>query len=122
MVAGYDLRVQFSQENFDMKRDEKLADLRNLETKAAAIRRELAISPPGVGIFSAQWDAGDDESVIVEADGFGGATTRIVAGNYPVDFIVKFEKFFISEEEAIAAAERIAFEGASPDEILALPS
>jgi len=105
-----------------MKRDEKLADLRNLEKKAAAIRKELAISPPGMVIFSAQWDAGGDESVIVEADGFGGATTRIVAGNYPVDFISKFDRFFISEEEAITAAERVAFEGASPDKVLALPS
>jgi hypothetical protein len=105
-----------------MKRDEKLADLRNLETKAAAVRKELAISPPGMVIFSAQWDAGDDESVIVEADGSGGAITRIVAGNYPVDFISKFDKFFISEEEAIAAAERVAFDGASPYEILDLPS
>ena len=105
-----------------MNRDDKLADLRNLETEAAAIRKELAISPPGMIIFSAQWDAGDDESVIVEADGFGGATTRIVAGNYPVDFISKFDKFFISEEEAVAVAEQVAFEGASPYEILAPPS
>jgi hypothetical protein len=105
-----------------MNRDEKLAALRTFETKAAAIRKELVISPPGMVIFSARWDAGDEESVIVEADGFGGATTRIVAGNYPVDFISKFVKFFISEEEAIAAAERVAFEGASPYEILALPS
>ena len=105
-----------------MNRDDKLADLRNLETTAAAIRKELAISPPGMVIFSAQWNVGDDESVIVEADGFGGATARIVGGNYPVDFISKFAKFFISEEEAIAAAERLAFEGASPYEVLALPS
>ena len=104
-----------------MKRDEKLADLRNLETKAAAIRKELAISPPGMVIFSAQCNAGDDESVVVEADGFGRATTRVVGGNYPVDFISKFEKVFISEEEAIAAAEQVAFEGASPDEILSVP-
>ncbi len=105
-----------------MNRDEKLADLRNLETKAAAIRKELAISPPGMLIFLAKCDAGDDEIVVVEADGFGGATTRIVAGNYPVDFISKFDKFFMSEEEAIAAAERVAFEGASPYEVLALPA
>ncbi len=105
-----------------MNRDEKLADLRNLETKTAAIRKELAISPPGMVIFSAQWNAGDDESVIVEADGFGGATTRIVAGNYPVDFISKFEKFFVSEEEAIIAAERVAFEGASLYKVLGRPS
>jgi hypothetical protein len=105
-----------------MNKDEKLAVLRNLDAEAEAIRKELAISQPGMVIFSAQWDAGDDESVIVEADGFGGATTRIVAGNYPVDFISKFDKFFISEEEAIAAAERVAFEGASPYEILDLPS
>lgn len=105
-----------------MNRRDKLTGLRKLQSRADAIRKELTISPPGMLIFLSQRDSGDEEIVIVEADGFGGATTRVVEGNYPVDFIAKFEQFFISEQEAIAAAEQVAFEGASPFEILTPPS
>ena len=105
-----------------MSRHDRLAELRSLEAKADAIRRELGISPPGMVIFLAQCDRVEEETVVVEADGLGGATTRVVVGNYPVDFSAKFERFFPSEEEAEAAAAQLAFEGASPNQVLRVPS
>ena len=104
-----------------MTREEKLAELSSLQAKADAIRNELGVTSPGVVTFIAHCDIADDEAVIVEADGFGGATTSVVVGNYPADFYIKFEKFFPSEEEAEAVAERVAFEGASPTRLLAIP-
>jgi hypothetical protein len=55
----------------------------------------------------------------VEAEGFGGATTSVVAGNHPADYVTKFERFFPSEIEAESAAEELARHRASPREILA---
>src|SRR5574341_973227 len=108
-------------EDLPMTKEEKLAELRSLQVKVDAIRDELGITSPGVVTFSAHRDIADDEMVIVEADGFGGATTSVVVGNYPVDFYTKFEKFFPSEEVAETVAERVAFEGVSPRQLLAIP-
>lgn len=104
-----------------MSREEKLAELRILTAEADVIRRELGFSRPGTVTFLAQRDRVEEETVVVEADGFGGATTSVVVGNYPIDFSVKFEKFFPSEEEAETAGEQIAFEGASPRGTLGAP-
>jgi hypothetical protein len=72
--------------------------------------------------FLAHPDVADDSLLIVEADGFGGATTSIVEGNYPVDYITKFEKAFPTEREAEAAAERVAFKGMPPSRVLGPPA
>jgi hypothetical protein len=47
----------------------------------------------------------DDEEVVVEADGFGGATLSVVEGNYPIDFLCLRETRFRTERAAIQAAE-----------------
>src|SRR6267378_339141 len=91
-----------------MNTNEKLAKLRNLQSRADVIRRELGISPPGTVTFLASRFPGSDDEVVVQADGFGGATTSIVEGNYPVDCVTKFERSFPSEKEAQAAAEEIS--------------
>jgi len=101
-----------------MSKQDMLEELRLLERRAETIRTDLGISPPARVTFVANRDAIGDEMVVVEADGFGGATVSLVEGNYPVDFLTTFEKFFQTEEEADAAAERVAFEGASPTEVL----
>jgi hypothetical protein len=105
-----------------MNTNEKLAELRSLQTKADTIREQLGISPPGKVTFLAQRDAADDDMVVVETDGFGRATTSVVEGHYPLDYITKFEKSFPREQEAEAAAEAVAFKGISPRQLLGPPS
>ena len=101
---------------------EKLAELKNLQTQIDAIRRELGISQPGTVTFFASGRPGCDDDVVVLADGFGGATTSIVEGNYPVDFVTKFERIFPSEEDAEAAAEELSFKGTAPIQVLGVPA
>jgi hypothetical protein len=102
-----------------MNRTEKLAELRLLQAKVDAIREELGLNPPGKVIYLASLYVNSADTVLVEADGFGGGTTSVVEGNYPVDYFSKFEKFFPSESEAADAAEELASHGADPFEILA---
>lgn len=86
---------------------EKLAELRRLQAEADAIRKELGINPPGTIFYQSWLSAVDDEMIIVEADGFGGATTRVVEGNYPVGYSITFEKTFETEQDAERAADAI---------------
>jgi len=104
-----------------MNRTEKLAELRNLQARADAIRAELDFSPPGKVTFWAPLKLSPDDTVVVEADGLGGAATSVVEGNYPIDYLTKFEKYFPSEKDAEAAAEELSFHGTAPSEILGTP-
>ncbi len=97
---------------------EKLQELKNLQLRIDEIRRELGISPPGGVTYHADLDAMSDDAVVVVADGFGGATTSVVAGNYPIDYTIKFERFFSSEAEAEVAADDLAHGHATPRRIL----
>ncbi len=45
--------------------------------------------------------------VVVEADGLGRAMTRVVEGDYPLDYLVISERVFESEIEAQDAADAI---------------
>lgn len=83
------------------------ARLRKLEVKSAAIRRKLQISPPNVVIYKADFNSIDDEMIVVEADGLGGATLKVAEGNYPIDFLCLLEKRFRTEAAAIEAAEKL---------------
>ena len=104
-----------------MKTNAKLRELRSLQRRVDTVREDLGISPPGTVTFLAPRDGVSDDVVVVEADGFGGATTSVVAGNYLVDHLIIFERSFSSEHEAQAAAEAIAFNGISPTRILGVP-
>jgi hypothetical protein len=97
-----------------MKSPEKIAQLRETQAKADAIREELGFRMRDEIIFSAALNAYSNDVVMVVANGLGGATTSVVEGNYPVDYVVKHEKFFPTEEEAASIAESLAFQGASP--------
>jgi len=104
-----------------MSLEKRISILRLLQQEADDIREELGISRPGAVHFRADLDPFNDDVAIVEANGFGGATTMIVEGNYPVDFLIKFERRFPTEEQAIAAADEV-FEGeVSPRSILGKP-
>ncbi len=101
-----------------MNKVERLAELKEIQQKADGIRVELGISPPGAILYLATPDSLSNDAVIVEADGFGGATTRVVEGNFPVDYCAKYEKSFETEREAEMAAQQIAGEKRSPALVL----
>ena len=93
--------------------------LRELQTEVDAIRRELGISSPKSVLYLSALNVTDDKSVVVEADGFGGATVSVVEGNYPIDFVAHYQKEFDSEDTAIEVAEKIVDEHTNPAEMLA---
>ena len=86
---------------------EALARLKHLHAKSEMIRRQLRISSPNSLIFRAAMNPVDEEEVIVEADGLGGARLKVIEGNYPIDFLSLRERKFPTESRAIAAAEEI---------------
>jgi hypothetical protein len=90
-----------------MNKEESLARLKQLENEAATIRQRLRISEANAVIFCASANPIDDEDVVVEADGFGGATLTIIEGNYPIDFLTLRETKFATEGAAVQAAERL---------------
>ena len=92
-----------------MNPNQKLIELRNLQSRADTIRRDLGISPPGTVTFITPGALGSDDALIVQADGFGGATMSLVEGNYPLDYVTKFEKTFPTEKDAESAAESMAY-------------
>ena len=102
-----------------MKTTKKLQALKALQARIDALRQELGISGPGEVIYEADLDVASDDTVVVEADGFGGATTSIIRGNYPVDYTTRFERFFQSETEAENAAEALASHRRTPLQVLA---
>jgi len=101
-----------------MNRTEKLSELRSLQVRCDAIRQELEINPPGKITFWAPLNVSMCKTVVVEADGFGGATASVVEGNYPVDYVTNYEESFPSESEAETAAEALAFDTAAPQLVL----
>src|ERR1039457_6545662 len=101
-----------------MNTKQKLAELKMVQAKADAIRQARGINPPGKVLFLGAPNVASNDVVVVEADGLGGATTSVVEGNYPVDYISKWEKSFSSEQDAEAAADAVTFWGASPDQVL----
>jgi len=65
------------------------------------------VSYPGEVIFRASYNIFPDEDLVVEADGAGGATLLVVQGNYPIDYLVKAQHEFDSEEEACEKADQM---------------
>lgn len=75
-----------------------------LQNQLDEMRQRLNVSAAGVVLFRADLSYGDDEVVLVEADGLGGAVLRVVEGNYPVDYNTREERKFSTEAEAVSAA------------------
>ncbi len=78
-----------------------------LQAELDELRLGLNINDRGAVLFRADLSYGDDEVALVEADGLGGATLRVVEGNYPVDFFTHEERAFPTETEAVSAAEAL---------------
>lgn len=88
-------------------RNEQIDNLRTLQAQADVIRKDLGISRPGSILYRSCLNAVDGEMVVVEADGFGRATTSVVDGDYPFDYLTTFAKTFETEEDAENAAQAI---------------
>jgi hypothetical protein len=91
-----------------MKPITEIQKLRDLERQCQHLRECLSIARPGEIIFEAPQSRWSDNDIVVEADGVGGAKLLIVEGNYPIDYSIKSERIFGSEDAACAAAERLA--------------
>jgi hypothetical protein len=90
-----------------MSDGETLSRLKHLYAESERIRERLHISSPNSVIFRAAINPIDDEEVVVEADGLGGAKLSVIEGNYPIDFLSLRETGFPTEAEAIMAAEQM---------------
>ena len=87
-----------------MKRTRKLRKLVDLERQAQKLRDDLNISPANEVLFRAPQGTWSDNDIVVEAGGQGDATLLVVEGNYPIDYLIKSERHFASEDEACEAA------------------
>ena len=90
-----------------MSAEEMLARLQQLQPEVDQIRKQLRIGAPSEVLFLANRNSFDEELVVVEADGFGGATTSVVEGNYPLDFLTHSEETFSTEAAALEAAANL---------------
>ena len=90
-----------------MNDEESLIRLKRFHAEAERIRQRLHISSPNSIVFRAPLNPLDDEEVVVEADGLGGARLSIIEGNYPIDFLSLRETKFATERAAIRQAERL---------------
>lgn len=89
------------------RKQKQIKELRRLQRQVDEIRRDLGLNGPGTIVYSSPLCALEDEVVLVESDGFGGATTCVIDGNYPIDYNIEFEKHLPCEEKAIEMAERL---------------
>ena len=81
-----------------------------LQSQLDEFRVHLKIGERGRILFRADLSYGDDEVVLVEADGLGGGVLRIVEGNYPVDYLTREERAFSTEAEAVSEAAALQHE------------
>jgi hypothetical protein len=83
----------------------QLEAITSLQEKLDSARRQLGVADRGVILYRSEASYGDAEFIVVEADGFGGATVRRGDGNYPTDFLTLQELEFATEFDAVRAAE-----------------
>ena len=76
-----------------------------LQEQLDGLRQHLGISDRGQILHRFDASCCDEEIILVEADGFGGAVLRVVEGNYPIDFLTREEQSFGTEGEAMDAAK-----------------
>jgi len=85
----------------------QLESITRLQEKLDSLRRQLGVADRGVILYRSEVSYGDAEFIVVEADGFGGATMRRAEGNYPTDFLTLQELEFATEFDAVRAAENL---------------
>ncbi len=101
-----------------MKTNNSVVRLKQLQSRLDRMRDKLKINAPNAVLYQALLDDGCEELVVVEADGFGGATASVVEGNYPLEFNIKNTRKFRREQAAINAAMQIVEESVEPSAVL----
>jgi hypothetical protein len=79
----------------------------DLQEKLDFLRRRFGVADRGVILYRSEVSYADAEFIVVEADGFGGATMRRGDGNYPTDFLTLQELEFATELDAVRGAENL---------------
>ena len=85
----------------------QLEAITSLQEKLDSLRRQLGVADRGVILYRSEPSYADDEFIVAEADGFGGATMRRGEGNYPTDFLTLQELEFATEFDAVRAAQNL---------------
>lgn len=85
----------------------QLEAITSLQENLDSLRRQLGVADRGVILYRSEPSYADDEFIVVEADGFGGATMRRGEGNYPTDFLTFQELEFATEFDAVRAAKNL---------------
>ncbi|HVM62268.1 MAG TPA: hypothetical protein VMV72_15520 [Verrucomicrobiae bacterium] len=101
-----------------MKANAEIGRLRELQAEVDALRKKLGLSAPGEMVYCEPLTSCDAEEVVVEADGFGGATVSVVEGNFPMDYLTHKTKKFETEDAAVRAAESISEGETEPEAVL----
>lgn len=83
------------------------SSIARLQEQLDGLRQRLGISDRGQILHRFDASYCDEEIILVEADGFGGAVLRVVEGNYPMDFFTREERAFATEAEAVHTAETL---------------
>ena len=76
-----------------------------LQQQLDTLRKRLGVSDRGQILHRFDASCCDEEIILVEAEGFGGAVLRVIEGNYPMDFYTREDQAFSTEAEALRAAE-----------------
>jgi hypothetical protein len=90
-----------------MNKHRQLRKLAKLERESQKIREDLKISRPNEVLYCAPQSRWSDNDIVVEAEGQGGARLLIVEENYPIDYLIKSERLFASEDNACEAAHKL---------------
>jgi hypothetical protein len=85
----------------------QLEAIASLQEKLDSLRRRLGVADRGVILYRSEVSYADAEFIVVEANGFGGATMRRAEGDYPTDFMTLEELEFAIEFDAVRAAENL---------------
>jgi hypothetical protein len=91
-----------------MNKIQQLRKLAKLERQSQQIRDDLKISRPNEILYCAPQSTWSDNNIVVEAGGQGDARLLVVEGNFPIDYLIKSERIFASEDEACEAADELA--------------
>ena len=88
-----------------MNKIQQLRKLAKLERQAQQLRDDLKISRSNEVLYRAPQSTWSDNDIVVEGGGQGDARLLVVEGNYPIDYLIKSERTFDSEDKACQAAE-----------------
>lgn len=90
-----------------MNKRQQLQKLAKLERESQKILDDLKISRQGEVLYRAPESTWSDNDIVVEAEGQGAARLLVVEGNYPIDYLIRSERLFASEDEACEAADQL---------------